>query len=232
MVAAGEDDVLHACVAGGFCPGVGIKLFGMELGGEFGVLVDGDLLIPLDPLASAGDGVESPVDEEAELGVSPPLDAGVCAGVFDHGRPLAMCGGECAEDENEDCEESSQMPSRLGTVAHRSPRNLQLAITSLSLAFCVGPPALNTRRERLWRSDVVQSRPDGGGFSIRWRMFPVQMTVHFGSDDDMREGLGRGVRRDATLFRTPRAAMGHLAKGQGVGFALYANFVIRRLCDG
>ena len=83
-------------------PGIGIEVVGMELVGELGVLVDGNLLVPLHPLAAAGNGVDAPMHEEAELGVAPPLDAGGCAGIGGHGSPLRGGSGGQADGEDQD----------------------------------------------------------------------------------------------------------------------------------
>ena len=88
VMAGGEHGVLHAGLFGESCPGVGIELVGIELAGQLGVLVDGNLLGPLDPLTAGGNGIDAPVHEEAELGVAPPGDARGGILVGDEGRPL------------------------------------------------------------------------------------------------------------------------------------------------
>ena len=113
MVLGGDDDVLHAGVLGGEHDGVGIEVDGVELRGEGVVGFERDLGGGADPLAvgvdavplSGGDGVETPVDEEAEAGVAPPLHARVLAerGVVEarggsgHVRLFRSAGGEESE---------------------------------------------------------------------------------------------------------------------------------------
>ncbi len=83
VMLAGDDDVLHAGVLGHLHPLLGIELHRIELRGQLLVLLDRDLGPVHDPLADAGDllalpfpggnGIQPPVDEQAELGLAEPV---------------------------------------------------------------------------------------------------------------------------------------------------------------
>ena len=83
VMLAGDHDVLHAGIVGHLDPLFGVEFYGIELGGQLFVFLDGNLGAVHDPLADAGDGlplpfsggnrIEAPVDEEAELGLAEPL---------------------------------------------------------------------------------------------------------------------------------------------------------------
>src|ERR1035437_579094 len=88
MVAGGEHGVLLAGCFGEGGPCVRIELIRVELPREPGIFIHGDLLVPLNPLTTAGDGIDAPMHEETELGVSPPCNARCCIIVSDKGRPL------------------------------------------------------------------------------------------------------------------------------------------------
>ena len=75
MVARSEHGVLHAGGFGNRSPGIGVELVGMKLTRQLGVLVNRNLLVPLHPFAAAGNGIDAPMHEQAELGVSPPGNA-------------------------------------------------------------------------------------------------------------------------------------------------------------
>ena len=68
----GEHDVFHSGRLGGFHPrrhaGGGI-----ELVGQFGVFLVGNLLVPLHPLAASGNGIKTPVNEHAEPCLAKPF---------------------------------------------------------------------------------------------------------------------------------------------------------------
>ena len=86
VVFGGEDDVFHAGTLGGFCPALGIELFGIECFverpvGSLVVLVvgaasvDPRLIADIPALHDAPLGVDAPVHHEAELQVLPFGDA-------------------------------------------------------------------------------------------------------------------------------------------------------------
>ena len=85
MVFGGDRQILHARVLGDLHPLVGVEVDGIEAACELFVYVHGDPSPMLNPLADAGDafappgaggqGIEAPVDEEAEFGLPPPLHA-------------------------------------------------------------------------------------------------------------------------------------------------------------
>jgi len=61
-----DDEVLHAGVCGGVGPGRGVVEVGIETAEVFFVSLVGDPLEIAHPLVPRGEGVEAPVDEEAE----------------------------------------------------------------------------------------------------------------------------------------------------------------------
>ena len=73
MVLGGEADILHAGGLGEVEPGVRGEVARVELGHEALVVLFGDLGAPLLLLVPAGDGVEAPVDEQAEADVGEEL---------------------------------------------------------------------------------------------------------------------------------------------------------------
>ena len=103
VVLCGDDDVLLAGLGGEAHPCVGIEVNRVELGGEWCILGNGDALAMHDPLADAWheltvppagrDGVEAPVDEEAEAGVAPPVEARIGLGA----GALALAGADCRD---------------------------------------------------------------------------------------------------------------------------------------
>ncbi len=82
MVLSGDGDVAHSRFFRQQNPLVGVELNGVELLHQLLILVDGDLSVVHDPLADTGDalafpltcrdGVKTPMDEHAELCLSPP----------------------------------------------------------------------------------------------------------------------------------------------------------------
>ena len=88
VVLGGENDVFHAGLLGEEHDGVGVEVGGVKLMGHGFVLVDGDAGVIHDLLAVEGDllavpdaaemGVDSEVDEEAEMVVFPFLECGLC----------------------------------------------------------------------------------------------------------------------------------------------------------
>ena len=88
MVFGSDDDVFHARVLCDSHPLVGIVLNRVELRHELGVFGHGDLLPIHHPLTPARDGINSPVNEQAEPPFAPPLHAGGCGTftVFDRFR--------------------------------------------------------------------------------------------------------------------------------------------------
>ena len=100
VVLGGDDDVLHAGGLGEGDDVVGAEAGGVELRGEGLVVGDGDGGAVHDPFADAGnllavpgsggDGVESPVNEHAEAGITPPGHAGVSLS----GSLLVLDGGD------------------------------------------------------------------------------------------------------------------------------------------
>ncbi|OPZ73917.1 MAG: hypothetical protein BWY79_02194 [Actinobacteria bacterium ADurb.Bin444] len=88
VVLGGEDGVLDAGLLRQRRPFVRVVLHRVELGGQLLVLLLRDLADVADPLTLAEQGVDTPVDEQAELDVLEPLDdffAGLGLGGFGHG---------------------------------------------------------------------------------------------------------------------------------------------------
>ena len=100
----GDDQVLHAGVLGEPHPGVGVELHRVEPRGELLVFTHGDLCPVHDPFANAGhgpalplaggNGVEAPVNEEAELGLMKPGQALRAGGVGGRRLGRSISGGD------------------------------------------------------------------------------------------------------------------------------------------
>ncbi len=82
MVLGGEDDILHP---GGFRvarPGGRVVEVGVEVAEVAVVVLVVEPFAVFDPLVAGGEGVEAPVDEEAEAVVGEPGGVGGCGGDF------------------------------------------------------------------------------------------------------------------------------------------------------
>ena len=116
VVLRGDDDVLHARLLGQPDPGVGIEFRGVEAGAEPIVLFERDLRGVADPLSvvrppvplSRRNGVEAPVDEQAEPRLAPPVEARVGR----RGRSLLRPGSAHADSRAGDRQQQQQEAER------------------------------------------------------------------------------------------------------------------------
>src|SRR5579859_6269606 len=90
----GQDCILHAALFGELCPCICVKMFRMKLAGEFRVVANRNLLVPLHPFATTWNGIDAPMQEHSEARIAPPGDPllGLCSG--GHRRPLRT--SQCA----------------------------------------------------------------------------------------------------------------------------------------
>ena len=71
MVAGREHHVFHSRRLGGGHPGLRIEVRRFELIGQLGVLLHGDLFVPLHPFPPSGDGENAPVKKQAKSRLPP-----------------------------------------------------------------------------------------------------------------------------------------------------------------
>ena len=78
VVVLGRDDhVFHPGILREGGPLAGVEFHRVELRGQLFVFRDRDFFVPHEPLSLRRNGIETPVDEHAELGVAPPGHPGI-----------------------------------------------------------------------------------------------------------------------------------------------------------